>query len=373
MDDDNAKRVLVCPLGWGLGHASRLIPIINLLQDAGCKVIIAGDSTQVSLLSSRFPSIETINFPSLRVKLSKSESQLFPLLGIAFRIPLWTIREHNALKRIIKEKRIDLIISDNRYGLWCKGTKSVLITHQLKVIFPKPFRFLEPLGGLFVRLISKKYNHCFVPDFKEQDNLAGELSHPYRKPSNLIYIGLLSRFNGIKLNINIPEWDLLGIASGPSPQREIFIEQIEKLSKCYSLKTLIIKGTPEEGTGISTQNNIFYAGHLGDDDFVKAINTSKFLITRSGYSTIMDLVSLGVRGLIVPTPGQTEQEYLAEYLSGKGIFNSCKQSDLENIDISVAQLIKVNSNFPINIFEGVFQKILLKKKLMNRISLSLFT
>jgi len=355
MGEANENRVLVCPLGWGLGHASRLIPIITRFQKLGFEIIAAGDDLQMQYITTYFPDIKTIIFPSFNVRLASGSNQLIPILGIALRLPYHTVREHFALKGIVREHRINLIISDNRYGLWCKGIKSVLITHQLRVLFPKPFRFLEKVGMWSTRRISKKFTYCWIPDYPDDKNLAGKLSHPRALTSNSRYIGLLSRFQGIRVDRCSQEWDLVGIASGPSPQREIFIELIGRFSKRHNLKTLIVKGNPAEGIDIYQDNGIFYAGHLDDIDFAKVILSSKYLITRAGYSTIMDLTALGVSGLIIPTPGQTEQEYLADYLSKNGLFKTCKQSELESIDISIAQSAHIPINKPDELFENVLQ------------------
>ena len=358
MKEKKKHRVLVCPLGWGLGHASRNIPIIDYLLKSGHTVIVAGDELQISYLTTYFPGIKTIKFPSLKVNLSKGSNQLLPILGIAFRLPYLVINEHFAVKKIVNDNQISVIISDNRYGLWHRGTKSVLITHQLRVPFPKPFRFLEPIGELFVRLISQKFTYCWIPDSSGEKKLAGKLSHPSKIPSNARYIGLLSRFKKGLSKKDDSIWDLVGIASGPSPQREIFIDSISKLGRRNNLRTLIIKGVPSEGTKAIENGGIFYAGHLGDIDFQKAIQSSKYLITRAGYSTIMDLTTIGVRGLIVPTPGQTEQEYLTNYLSIKGIFKSCKQIELENLDISMALLDQVDLDFGPEQFEKALNELI---------------
>jgi len=342
MDEKRKNRVLVCPLGWGLGHASRLIPIIRRLQKSGFEVIAAGDDLQMQYISSCFPDLITIHFPSFKVKLSKGSNQLFPIIGVALRLPYHTVREHYAIKRIVKDNNIKLIISDNRYGLWCSGIKSILITHQLWILFPKPFRFLEPIGAWFIRLISQKFTYCWVPDYLGAENLAGKLSHPLKLPINSRFIGVLSRFQDFKADTNSPKWDMVVVASGPSPQREIFIDLIVVIAKRTNLKTLIVKGNPVEGVNIYEDNGIFYAGHLTDNDFANAILSSKYLITRAGYSTIMDLSVLGVSGLIVSTPGQTEQEYLAKNLSSKGSFRSCKQDELVKIDISIAKVVRTS-------------------------------
>lgn len=357
MHKEIRNRVLVCPLGWGLGHASRLIPIIERFQKSGDIIIIAGDELQVLYLKEFFPDTKTLNFPSFKVTLAKGSSQLIPILGIAIRLPYHTLREHFVLKGIIKKHRINLIISDNRYGLWCKGIKSILITHQLSVLFPKPFKFIEPFGAWFIRKISKKFSFCWIPDYSDVNNLAGDLSHPPILPLNARYVGLLSRFHKFSLKVNTQEWDLVGIASGPKPQREIFINLISNLAKRNNLKTLIIKGVPSEGTKVIEIGGIFYAGHLDDVGFQGAIQSSKYLITRAGYSTIMDLAAIGIAGLIVPTPGQTEQEYLADYLTSRGVFKSCKQFELDNIDISIALVERVYLDTAPELLEKAFYEL----------------
>lgn len=358
MDEENKKRVLVCPLGWGLGHASRLIPIINQLKKKGFEVITAGDKLQMQYLLSYFPDIQAIYFPSFNVRFSKGSNQLFPILGIALRLPYHIAREHYAIKKIVKDYNIKLIISDNRYGLWHKGIKSVFITHQLRVMFPKPFRFFESLGEAIIRFFIKKYDYCWIPDYTDENNLSGKLSHSVKQTQNSKFIGLLSRFQGVKINIDENIWDLVGISSGPSPQRKIFIDLIQRFGRRNNLKTLIIKGNPDEGSNIFEEEGVHYAGHLDDNEFVKAIVSAKHLIARSGYSTIMDLEALGVSGLVVPTPGQTEQEYLAEYLSSKGLFKTCKQYELESIDLSTAQKRRATSN---NLFDSRFQEIIFQQ------------
>ena len=345
--DERKKIILVCPLGWGLGHASRDIPIIDFLQKNGHEVIIAGDEIQLVLLSQHFEGVKTIPFPSIKVKFSKSQSQIFPLLWIALRLPYHIIKEHIILKGLVRKLKIDVVISDNRYGLWNNNIETILITHQLKVFFPRPFRIFEPIGARFIRFMAEKFDTCWIPDYPDSDGLAGELSHPRRLPSNANYIGILSRFSRIN-PIQLPlTWELVGIVSGPSPHREIFIAEIEKLSRRYDIKTLIVKGNPNEGIDTVEQNGIWYVGHLNDKEFSSVITSSKYLICRAGYSSIMDMVALGVKCLMVPTPGQTEQEYLSSYLSEMKRSNEKKQSELSNIDISEAVKEKIDIPFTI--------------------------
>jgi len=331
--DGEKKRVLICPLGWGLGHASRDIPIIESFLNAGHEVIVAGDNQQMSLLTQHFSGIKAIHFPSFKVKFSKGKSQLWPLTRIAFLLPFYIIREHFELNRLVKEYQFDIVISDNRYGLWNKHVKSIFITHQLKIFFPQPFRFLEPIGERFIRYFVKKFDECWVPDFSGKENLAGELSHPSKIEGNVQYIGLLSRFSNLRVNTTNETFDLVGVASGPSPQRELFIDEIVKFARIHSLKTLIIKGEPEAGAAIYMVDGIEFVGHLEELRFASIVKSSKRVICRAGYSTIMDMFALGVKPIIVPTPGQTEQEYLLKYLSNNKIMFGVSQSSIVQLNI----------------------------------------
>jgi uncharacterized protein (TIGR00661 family) len=345
MREMKRKRVLICPLGWGLGHASRVIPIIEAFLNLGHEVLVAANNQSLRLLSHRFPDIQTIRFPSFEVRLARGKSQTIPLIGVALRLPFHTLKEHFMLRRLIRQYQIDLVISDNRYGLWCQGTNTILITHQLRVLFPKPFRFLEPAGQVFIRWIAERFTACWIPDNQGAYSIAGKLSHPTRLPRNAKYIGMLSRFTNYGVTPVHPCWDLVGIASGPNPHRELLIAEIEKLATRHNLKTLIVKGLPEEGDSIVEKDGICYAGHLGDNEFASVVKTTKYLVCRAGYSTIMDLFALRTRGLLVPTPGQTEQEYLASHLASKQLFEVVQQSKLQGIDINRALRVDLAIGF----------------------------
>lgn len=345
MHEMKRKRVLVCPLGWGLGHASRVIPIIEACSNLGYEVLVAASDQPLSLLSHKFPGIQTIQFPSFEVRLSRGNSQTIPLIGVALRLPYHILKEHFLLIRLVRQYQIHLVISDNRYGLWCRGANTILITHQLRVLFPKPFRFLGPVGQVLIRLIAERFSACWIPDNQGANSIAAELSHPTRLPRNASYIGILSRFTNYSMSPGQSGWDLVGIASGPNPHRELLISEIEKLATQHNLKTLIVKGLPEEGDNIVEKDGIYYAGHLCDYEFASVVKATKYLVCRAGYSTIMDLVALGTRGLLVPTPGQTEQEYLASHLASKRLFEVEQQSKLQGIDITRALRGEVAINF----------------------------
>ena len=231
-----------------------------------------------------------------------------------FQIPkiLFSIfKEHQQLKKIIEEHKIEMVISDNRYGLWNKKIESVFITHQINIQAPFFEKLLFRINSWFI----SKYDECWVPDYAEENNLSGDLSHPknefYKKnfPGNIKYIGPKSRFTkGISKEEK--NYECVGIVSGPEPQRTLFFEQLVDDFKKMKGKTLIISGRPEI-LKQTQDGELTIVNHLEDEAFLSALYSAKKIICRSGYSTIMDLHVLGLNATYIPTPGQTEQEYLA--------------------------------------------------------------
>ena len=225
------------------------------------------------------------------------------------------IIEHRALKKIVRENKIDIVISDNRYGLWNKEIKSIFITHQLFIKAP----FLENVVHLMVAFFVNKYDECWIPDVMGNDNLSGDLSHKNTLPKNSSFVGLLSRFNSDE-KIMLPfKYDVMAIISGPEPQRGILEKLIIEQIKTSSLKALVVCGTPLFRDKVNYNNKLKIVAHLNSNEMQQAILQSKMIISRSGYSTIMDLAVLGKQAVFIPTPGQTEQEYLAELLMQKGV------------------------------------------------------
>jgi predicted glycosyltransferase len=291
--------------------------------------------------------------PSVTIRYPKKGSMSLKMFFLLPKIIFGIIREHQLLKRIIKSYDIDVVISDNRYGLWKKNVPSIFITHQLWIKSPKKLRCSEPIINFINHWFIKKYDECWVPDFEDSNNLSGELSHFGKAPQNVSYIGIISRFN---LNLEEPEYheipkgkfDILVILSGPEPQRSILEENLVNQILGTNYKTLILKGKP--GKILQTKNqNIWFINHLDSFNLKNLITKTKVIICRSGYSSIMDLVALSKSAILIPTPGQTEQEYLAEYLSEKKWFYSIQQKEFE-LKKSIAGLekCKINCKFEIN-------------------------
>ncbi|MBU8892934.1 MAG: hypothetical protein KOO66_09155 [Bacteroidales bacterium] len=332
---NKGPKILICPLNWGLGHATRLVPLIKLLirNDFDIRIAASGDS--LVFLKKEFQKLKFIDFPNYEVRYSRSNSQVFRLLMAIPKIIFYSLKEHWQVKKIIKKKNIDIIISDNRYGLWCKNAYSIFITHQLNAKFPGFLRVFEPGFRMITGLIIKKYDECWIPDCYGDDSLAGELSQLNKKVQRIYYTGIFSRFkNSKERETSEKELDILFILSGPEPQRSVFETTIYNQAVKTQHKIVLVRGT----TTINKKHFSFPVYDLLESEkLLSLINKSEIIVCRSGYSSIMDLIALNKKAILVPTPGQTEQEYLAQYLQHKGFFYSVKQSEF-NLESAIENI-----------------------------------
>jgi UDP-N-acetylglucosamine transferase subunit ALG13 len=317
------KKVLVAPLNWGLGHATRCIPIIHALQEQGATVLLASDGAAFQLLKKEFPDLAVFELPAYNVR------YIFPnmVLSMAVQMPkilrgVW--QEHFWLKRFIKTHEIDIVISDNRFGFFNKTVKSIFMTHQINI--QAPFQFVVNAVN---RFCIKKFDVCWIPDFENAPNLAGTLSHGgLVKSLNVQYLGVLSR---MKKKEAPKRYDVAIVLSGPEPQRtalevKILAQMKESIFSHYHF--VLVRGVTDGKNLDFTLKNLEIHNYLTSRDLNQKIGESSLLIARSGYSTIMDLVALGTKAILIPTPGQTEQEYLARQLAEQKIFFTQKQTEL---------------------------------------------
>ena len=315
-------RILVAPLDWGLGHATRCIPVIYELLRQDCDVWLAAEGMQEALLKQEFPQLSFLSLPGYRVKYGRSAvAMLWKILMQSFQIVKAIKVENTWLKKMGDEYDFDAVISDNRFGLFHPNIPCVFITHQLTI---------KSSVGKWMEIILQKRNYkyinrfteCWTPDEEGENNLAGELSHPKKKPIiPLRYIGLLSRFNSIEDISHTANalGHLLFILSGPEPQRSILEEKIIKDIVHYPGSATVVRGLPGKANLIPSTNTIKFYNHLVAEELLKEMTMAEYIISRSGYSTIMDVMALKKKSILIPTPGQTEQEYLAKYLQEKKI------------------------------------------------------
>ena len=318
------KKLLVVPLDWGLGHATRCVPIIRELIKNDCEVWLAGEGAQEKLLREEFPYLPFLPLKGYRIKYARNG-----LTGkLLMQIPsiLRSIKdEHKWLNEQVNKFGFDTVISDNRYGLYHKKIYSVFITHQLKIKTGLG-KWSEGILQKWNYYLINKFNECWIPDEEGENNLAGELSHPGMFPSvPLKYIGPLSRFE--KKDIEHTKDHLLIILSGPEPQRSILENKIIDQIVNYSGTATIVRGLPTEKNIIPSTNSIHFYNHLSSEELNIEAMKAEFIISRSGYSTVMDIAAMQKKTILIPTPGQTEQEYLANHLMKKQFAFCLNQND----------------------------------------------
>lgn len=315
----DSKRILVAPLNWGLGHATRCIPVIEALMQQGYEPVIASDGAALALLRKEFPELEWAELPSYRITYA-SNGKFFKwkMLWDSPRILYAVQAEFFRTREILRKYRIDGIISDNRLGVWSSGVPSVFITHQLNVLTGNTTR----LSSWIHQRIISLYRECWVPDLPGEVNLSGVLGHMKRPLHNLRYIGPLSRFEPREL----PEvYDLLVLLSGPEPQRSMLESRLLKELETYTGKVLFVCGRIEAEQIAEKRGHITYYNYMSSRQLNKALNASKLVLSRSGYTTVLDLAKLSKKAFFIPTPGQYEQEYLAKRLDEMGLVPSCGQ------------------------------------------------
>ena len=311
-------KIFIAPLNWGLGHATRCIPLVRQYLERGDEVVLGGDGESLLLLQRHFPQLRVIQLPSLELRYAANDQQRGFYLRAIPALLRFTIADHYYLRQQLAIEHFDLIISDNRFGLFTRQTRCVYITHQLYVRLPRRLRIFQPLARALHACVSKRYHEVWVPDFANSENsLAGELCHGGCFDTYVKYIGPLSRFASSEgtpkeLRRN-SEYSVVAILSGLEPQRSIFEQAILERYANTPDKVLIVRGKVAEAQTKISRNNITMVASLSDQALLEVMEQATTIIARSGYSTIMDLAVLGLlhKAELHPTPGQSEQEYLA--------------------------------------------------------------
>lgn len=319
------KRILVAALNWGLGHATRCIPIIKQLHQYGYEPVIASDGPALEILKKEFPHFLHLELPSYDIQYSRNGASFkWKMMMNSPKIIKAIAIEKKQVEEIVIENRIEGIISDNRFGIRSnKLKKNVFITHQLNVLSGNTSFLSSYLHQNYI----KKFDQCWVPDFEFKPNLSGLLGHLENKPKNVRYMGTLSRFEKQETKII---YDYLVLLSGPEPQRSLLESKLLLEFERTSQKILFIRGVLDDTpTNISPNPNINIKNYMFGKALEEAINSSKYIIARSGYTTLMDLSKLEKKAFFIPTPGQNEQEYLAERLQEQGIAPYCDQNEFE--------------------------------------------
>lgn len=322
------KTIFISPIDWGLGHATRCVPIIRKLKETN-KVIIGTTPLTENIFNLEFPELEKINMPAYNIRYSS----ILPLwLKLFFSSPrIFSVigKEHKLIQKIIEQNKIDVVISDNRFGLFSKKVHSIFITHQVFLKTPFANKLAQKINKYYIQ----KFAELWIPDYEsDTENLSGALSHGKYFHSNVKYIGPQSRLE--KKEDSIIKYDYLILLSGPEPQYSILKNLLLKKAGEFPHKKIAfaMHARSNELENIPFHVNVFYT--FDKDSVSKLIAESETIICRSGYSTLMDLHLLNKKKLLlIPTPGQTEQEYLAVHWQKNFGSKNYLQKEIKNLEL----------------------------------------
>lgn len=320
----HGARIAVAPLDWGLGHATRDIPIIQRLLELDARPVLVADNGPLALLRDAFPALPFAVLPGLEVRYGEGRSQAWALTK-QFPALLRSVRKEQELfQKLYEEWTFDAVLSDNRFGLRARQLPSVVITHQVFPFTPWAQSALRRLN----RYHLARFDRCWIMDEAAAPGLAGALSHGRQLPSNARYIGLLSRMS--PANAPSMEYRIVALISGPEPQRSLLEERLVTLMQAVPGEHLLVRGLPGQG-GEERIGRVTLLPHLSAMPLAGQLLGADLIVARSGYTTLMDLEALGRTALIIPTPGQQEQEYLGQLhrTTGRFLVQTQDKIDLE--------------------------------------------
>lgn len=351
------KRILIAPLNWGLGHATRCVPIIEQLLQLEAEIVLAGDGAPLQFLKELYPQLTSYELPSYNIQYPAGWGGAWKTVFQASRIIQTIRKEQKVVEDIVQSASIDILLSDHRYGVYSPQVTSIFIAHQLKVLPPKGLRWGAEVILAWHKTFLKHFNEIWVPDYEGENNLSGILSHDVKTGVKTRFIGPQSRFSLSKERISSTEEKIVALISGPEPQRSFFEQLLLNQLQTMNQPAILIRGvvTHEENHKIGKVDIVHY---LHGEELKKVLSTAKLIISRPGYSTLMDLSFLNKKSLFIPTPGQTEQEYLAENLAKKNCAIVQKQSKLD-ISKALDQLDYIQPIPSINTDEKLLKEALL--------------
>ncbi len=354
-------RILVAPMDWGLGHASRCLPLIRELIDQGAEVILASAGSSQSLLQKTFPALPAENLPAYAIRYP-SRNMLWNMALQSPRLAQVVWAERKRVGELAKRYVLDAIISDNRFGCYSQQTYNVFITHQLAIRTPKLWNLFPPTG--FINKVNRRFIHafdeCWIPDIPGPNKLSGELSAASLNIP-IHHIGWTSEMKRLDLPTR---YACAAILSGPEPQRTYLEKILREQLMALQRPCVLIQGKIGEQNRRETQGELTIIPYLLGKSLNETLAAGDLIIARSGYSTLMDLAVLRKKALLIPTPGQTEQIYLAERLQAKGY--ACYQ-DQNQVNVKAA-LEKLGEIRPFD--RSIERKLLTERveKLLERLS-----
>jgi uncharacterized protein (TIGR00661 family) len=322
---------------WGLGHATRSLPVIRkLISEKNTLTVISNGRSLEVLKKELGEEITYVDIPDYPMLLSENTRQFLAKSMVYWPVFIKRIEDGlAALQKILNKKHYDRIISDARYDIYSKKIPSFFISHQMRIMNPLQIKIFERAMERFNMFFFKRYIGVIVPDYKE-NNLSGDLSHNLKRiDENMIhYVGVLSDFTRRPLKKDI---DYLISISGPEPQRSMLEEKLA--SQAHELKGNVVMTLGKaEDYSIKKKDQFTTYSFVTKELREELLNKAKMVISRSGYSTLMDVAVVGTKALFIPTPGQIEQEYLSQYHNQLGTFYSVSQESVDlKTDVKIAQ------------------------------------
>jgi uncharacterized protein (TIGR00661 family) len=335
-------KILVSPLAWGLGHATRDVSIINDLIARGHTVGVAATGIALELLTREFPDLEFYDVPDYP---SPYTSSGFSVARVMALFPLMVkniAREHRIISRIVKRERYDLVISDNRFGAFAADVPSLFISHQIRFSTPGAIESVERTMEVFNSRYHRHFERVIVPDNPPGPrSLSGKLGNARRPLTKrrAYWAGIITDIRKQDLPQDI---DYLVSISGPKVTkdalRKVIMDQIGGLAGTK----VILLGDPGADFEQRPDGDTLVKSHVDRREMAELLNRARFVITRSGYTTVMELAELEKKEILfTPTPGQTEQEYLSAYYEQMGWVHSVPQNGLDLVhDVARARDMK---------------------------------
>ncbi|MGI6319780.1 MAG: glycosyltransferase family protein [Bacteroidales bacterium] len=339
MSEKENIKILLAPLNWGLGHASRIFSLIKEIERQGISTTIAADGNALEFLKKEFPHLKSIKIPDLKIKYYTKLGAKWSILLSYNKISKQIKKENKFLQEIVKKNgKFHIIISDNRYGLHHKDSYNVIISHQHRVVLKGFWKFLSFIPNYKIKTWLRKFHLCLIPDFQGKNNLSGKLSHPSAH-QNTLYTGPLSRFEE-KTASNIGS-EIPIVFSGPDPLKTHLIDKIVGILKESKHKFVVFGGNPSLKQNYKT-HNINFMWHAESNQIEKAIDNAPLVISTGGYSSIMDIYLKNKKAIFVPFKGQTEQIYISEHLNSSKLFTFVQWKKLGNLEDKIDEILAKN-------------------------------
>ena len=322
---------------WGLGHATRDLILLRALLAAGHRITVLSNGRALQLLRQELAAAcEFIALKDMPKPLSRRAFWFYVKMSLALPWVFHTFhRERQLVQQLCRTRHFDRIVSDTRYGVCSEEIPSYYLVHSLRQIIPGRPKNLERMVERSQRRLLRNGCKILIPD-QLKDGLAGDLCHRLACTwgDRLAYIGILSSLQRVPCQ---PDIDVFISVSGAEPQRSIFERLVLSQTSKLKGKVIVTLGRPEAPGMVTLNGHVTVYGYLNRAQQQGMMNRARLIVSRSGYTTLMELAALGKKALLVPTVGQSEQEYLAAHHRRMGHVHAIHQSklDLER-DVAVA-------------------------------------